>query len=85
MIPVARVGDSHACPIHGGNSIVAGGTAIVDGKPIARQGDPCGCGATIVQGSGQGTDDGKPVAYIGCATSHGGVITSGSPSAKVKP
>lgn len=85
MLPVARLGDPHACPIHGPNVITSGGIGIVDGKPVARIGDSCACGASIVQGSSQSTDDGKPVAYLGCATSHGGVITAGSPTAKVLP
>ena len=85
MLPIARLGDTHVCPIHGSNAIVEGGRAIVDGKPVARLGDKCACGATIVQGSAMGTDDGKPVAYLGCATSHGGIITTGSPLQKLTP
>lgn len=90
MMPVARVGDSHACgdPNHPPNAIVSGGQGIVDGMPVARIGDACGCGAVIVQGSSQSTDGGQPVAYQGAATQCGpykGVITSGSPTAKVAP
>ncbi len=85
MQPVARRGDTHACPIHGPNVIAAGGQGIVDGRPVARLGDPCACGGVIVEGSGQASDDGRPVAYVGCKTSCGGVITGGSPSARVRP
>ena len=85
MLPVARLGDKHDCPIHGSNAIVEGGKAMIDNKPVARVGDKTGCGAVITVGSSMGTDDGKPVAYVGSATSHGGVITSGSPTAKTLP
>ncbi|WP_208354183.1 PAAR domain-containing protein [Pseudaestuariivita rosea] len=85
MKPVARVGDTHACPKCGTNTIIQGGRAQVDGRPIARLGDACACGATIIEGAGNGADDGKPIAYLGCKTSHGGTITTGSPTHKVKP
>ncbi len=85
MLPVARIGDKHVCPIHGTNAIVSGGKAIVDGKPVARVGDSTGCGATIVLGSSMATDDNKPIAYLGSTTSHGGVITTGSGTQKTMP
>lgn len=85
MKPVARVGDTHVCPNHGTNKIIAGGGAKIDGKPVARLGDSCACGATIIEGSSLSTDDNKPIAYLGCKTSCGGTITTGSPSAKVTP
>lgn len=90
MKPVARVGDTHICgnPAHPPNAISAGGQGIVDGRPVARKGDPCACGAVITQGSGDAQDNGQAVAYLGCTTQCGpysGVITSGSPTAKVKP
>ena len=85
MLPIARLGDTHACPLHGPNVIVEGGRATADGMPVARQGDKTACGATITQGSSMGKDDGKPVAYLGCTTSHGGVITTGSPTQKIMP
>ncbi len=85
MKPVARVGDTHACPNHGTNKIVAGGIAKVDNKQVARLGDACGCGATIIEGSSQSSDDNMPIAYVGCKTSCGGTITTGSPTAKVAP
>ncbi len=85
MVPVARVGDKHDCPKCGNNTIVEGGKSTADGMAIARQGDACGCGATIVEGSKGSMSDGKPVAYLGCKTSHGGVITTGSPTHTVEP
>lgn len=53
-IPVARMGDLHVCPIpgHGVTSIVTGSTTtLTEGRPNARLGDQCGCGAVIVAGS----------------------------------
>jgi uncharacterized Zn-binding protein involved in type VI secretion len=85
MIPIARLGDKHVCPIHGPNVIVSGGRAMIDGRPVARQGDKTACGAVITMGSSSGTDDGKPIAYLGCTTSHGGAIVSGSPTHKTLP
>ena len=90
MKPVARVGDVHICgnPNHPPNVIVSGGQAIVDGRPVARKGDRCACGAVIVEGSSQSTDNGQPIAYQGVATECGpyrGRITSGAPQARVEP
>lgn len=85
MLPIARVGDVHLCPIHGPNAIVNGGVATADGIPIARVGDMTGCGATITVGSSMGTEGGAPIAYLGSATSHGGVITTGSPTQRILP
>jgi uncharacterized Zn-binding protein involved in type VI secretion len=50
-IGVARMGDKVSCPItgHGSTPIISGdATMIVDGKPVARQGDKCGCGASLI-------------------------------------
>ncbi|MFT6453112.1 MAG: putative Zn-binding protein involved in type VI secretion [Halocynthiibacter sp.] len=85
MLPVARLGDKHVCPIHGPNAITSGGKALVDRLPIARVGDLTGCGATIVKGSSASMDGGMPVAYLGSTTSHGGAIVQGSPNHLVKP
>jgi len=75
--PIAVVGDTHNCPIHGPNAISAGGVRIIDKKPVARIGDPCDCGAVIVDGSSRVTDQGKFVALNGSTTSCGGVIVVG--------
>ena len=49
---VARLGDTHLCPIHGGGSIISASTKHkADGLGIARVGDSISCGATISFGS----------------------------------
>lgn len=78
---VACVGDIHACPVHGTNAIVEGGSATVDGRPVARVGDKCGCGCVIIEGASGVVCDGKPVARLGCKTTFGGVITACAGSA----
>ncbi|MFA7433331.1 MAG: PAAR domain-containing protein [Gemmobacter sp.] len=83
MHPVARLGDTHACPRHGTNVITSGGKGTADGRPMARVGDTCACGGVIVEGSSVSTDLGRPVAYVGCKTSCGGTITTGSPTVTV--
>lgn len=48
---IARVGDRVTCPKrnHGPTTIVSGDpTMIIDGKPAARHGDKCACGATLI-------------------------------------
>lgn len=48
---IARVGDQVTCPKkgHGTTVIVTGDqTMIIDGRPAARQGDKCACGATLI-------------------------------------
>lgn len=51
-IPVARRGDTYACPIHGPNPIVQGSpTTDVNSRPVARVGDATACGAVIAAGS----------------------------------
>ncbi len=83
MPAIARIGDEHDCPKHGKNKIVAGSAQTLDGMGIARMGDACACGGTIVEGSSIQELDSKPVAYVGCKTSCGGVITSGSATGEV--
>ena len=49
--PIARVGDQVTCPYrgHGTTVIVTGDpTMIIDGRPAARHGDKCACGATLI-------------------------------------
>jgi uncharacterized Zn-binding protein involved in type VI secretion len=53
-IGVARQGDLHSCPIpgHGITAITTGSPDTdANGQPVARIGDTCGCGATLVSGS----------------------------------
>lgn len=90
MKPIARVGDVHICgnPYHPPNAIVSGGQSTVDGRPVARLGDRCACGAVIIEGSSQSAENHQPIAYLGCATQCGpfrGQITTGSPQQKVEP
>lgn len=81
MKPLARLGDKHACPIHGSNAIMqVAARSTCDARPIATVGDVTGCGATITTGTGACLIDGRPAATIGSATSHGGVIVQGSHS-----
>lgn len=48
-IGIARMGDKVSCPKHGNNAIASGDTTtIVDGKPVARDGDQTACGAVLV-------------------------------------
>jgi uncharacterized Zn-binding protein involved in type VI secretion len=61
-----------------------GGTAILDGRPIARIGDSCACGCVIIEGAGNAVLDGRPVALLGAKTSLGGVITACAGTALAK-
>jgi len=48
-IGIARMGDKVTCPKHGTNPIASGdATTIVDGKPVARDGDKTACGAVLI-------------------------------------
>lgn len=50
-IGIARVGDKVSCPRpgHGTCPIVSGDASwIVDGQPVARQGDKTSCGAVLI-------------------------------------
>lgn len=57
-IRIARVGDKVTCPKrnHGTCVIVTGDpTVIVDGKPVARDGDKTACGAVLIASQGATT------------------------------
>lgn len=49
---IARVGDKVSCPKkgHGGTSVIVSGdpAMVIDGRPAARHGDACACGATLI-------------------------------------
>ncbi|MGL4319037.1 MAG: PAAR domain-containing protein [Pseudomonas sp.] len=82
MIPTARLGDMHVCPIpgHGSSPIVsASPDTQINFLGAARVGDVCGCGAAITTGFPSILIDNRPLAYLGSPTSHGGTIVSGSP------
>lgn len=78
---LARVGDQVSCPKkgHGITVIVTGDpTMIVDGAPVARHGDKCACGATLIASqlvSGVGDVDG------GCVSSNSVAATASAPGA----
>lgn len=81
MIPIARIGDTHVCPIpgHGSSPIVsASSDTLVNTLGAARVGDVCGCGAAITTGFPSIIVDGRPLAYLGSPSNHGGTIISGS-------
>ncbi|WP_431824273.1 PAAR domain-containing protein [Burkholderia sp. F1] len=50
--PVACVGDTVSCPLHGQGVITDGGLAAVSGRRIARHGSSTSCGATLVVSGG---------------------------------
>jgi len=48
-IGIARVGDKVNCPRHSNVTIASGDpTMLVDGRPVARDGDKTSCGATLI-------------------------------------
>ncbi len=54
---LARVGDRVSCRRCGRTEIVTGDpTMLIDGKPVARQGDKTGCGATLIASQSVSTD-----------------------------
>jgi uncharacterized Zn-binding protein involved in type VI secretion len=72
---IARVGDRVTCPKHnhGPTTIVSGDeTMLIDGRPAARHGDKCACGATLIasqyvstaggSGAGSSADSSQPPA-----------------------
>ncbi|AZC67583.1 PAAR domain-containing protein [Pseudomonas chlororaphis] len=82
MIPAARLGDMHVCPIpgHGTSPITsASPDTQINFLGAARVGDVCGCGAVITTGFPSIIVDYRPLAHLGSPTSHGGSIISGSP------
>lgn len=55
---VARKGDTFECPIHGPNPIIEGsGKQIVEGQPVARQGDHTACGAALISSCTRSLDE----------------------------
>ena len=50
--PLARVGDTYACPIHGNNPIISGAQSVfAEGVLVAHVGSMTACGAVITSGS----------------------------------
>ncbi|MBF6043187.1 MULTISPECIES: PAAR domain-containing protein [Pseudomonas] len=51
-LPIALVGDTYSCPIHGSNPITTGAPHVFGlGKEVAHVGSKTACGATITAGS----------------------------------
>lgn len=52
LLPVARVGDTYNCPVHGPNPIITGSdNTTCNGRRVARLGDLTLCGAVLIEGS----------------------------------
>lgn len=48
-VPIARVGDTATCSVHGTTTVASGSPLAFDeGQPVAREGDVTACGAIIV-------------------------------------
>ncbi|HTY92384.1 MAG TPA: PAAR domain-containing protein [Steroidobacteraceae bacterium] len=88
MMPAARVGDMHVCPMvtvlvpHVGGPILPPGvpTVLIGGQPAAPIGNPCTCvgpPSAIVMGSPTVLVGGMPAARLGDPTAHGGTIVLG--------
>ncbi len=88
MLPAARVGDMHTCPMitgvvpHVGGPVMPPGapTVLIGGMPAARLGDMVTCVGppdTIAMGSTTVMIGGMPAARLGDITAHGGVIILG--------
>ena len=87
MLPAARVGDMHVCPMitvlvpHvGGPILPPGATVLIGYMPAARVGDLCVCVGppdVIVKGSMKVLIGYQPAARMGDMTAHGGTIVQG--------
>ena len=88
MMPAARVGDMHVCPMvdpgpkpHVGGPITLGAATVTIGfMPAARVGDMATCAGppdTIAKGSATVMIENKPAARVGDTTAHGGAILIG--------
>jgi uncharacterized Zn-binding protein involved in type VI secretion len=88
MMPAARVGDMHVCPMltvlvpHVGGPILPPGapTVLIGGMPAATAGTPCTCvgpPSAIIMGSPTVLVGGMPAARLGDPTAHGGTIILG--------
>jgi uncharacterized Zn-binding protein involved in type VI secretion len=91
MMPAARVGDMHVCPLvtvlvpHVGGPILPPGgvPVLIGGMPAARVSDMAVCVGppdVIVLGSFKVLIGGLPAARMGDLTAHGGSIVMGYPT-----
>ncbi len=90
MLPAARVGDMHVCPLvtvlvpHVGGPILPPGgiPVLIGGLPAARVGDMAVCVGppdVIVMGSFKVLIKGQPAARMTSLTAHGGTVVMGYP------
>lgn len=91
MMPAARVGDMHVCPLvtglvpHVGGPILPPGAVnvLIGGMPAARVGDMAVCVGppdVIALGSFKVMIGGMPAARMLDMTAHGGTIVMGCPT-----
>ncbi len=91
MLPAARVGDMHTCPMvtglvpHVGGPVMPPGepTVFIGGMPAARVGDMVTCVGppdSIATGSSTVFIGGMPAARMSDSTVHGGVLILGCPT-----
>lgn len=97
MMPAARMGDMHTCPLvtpglppipHVGGPIVGPcvSTVLIEYRPAAVVGDQCVCVGppdVIVKASTTVLTGFRPQARIGDVTAHGGAIVTGAPTVLV--
>lgn len=86
--PVARAGDAHTCPKHGGGPVLPPGcrTVLIGGQPAAREGDLAQCPKSpdrIARGEPTVQIGGRPAARQGDPTAHGGRVTGGFPTVQI--
>ena len=91
MLPAARVGDMHVCPLvtvlvpHVGGPILPPGgiPVLIGGLPAARVGDMAVCVGppdVILMGSFKVLIKGQPAARMTSMTAHGGMVVLGCPT-----
>ena len=91
MLPAARVGDMHVCPMvtgpvpHVGGPILPPGgiPVLIGGMPAARVGDMCTCVGppdVIALGSFTVLIGNMPAARLTSTTAHGGTVVMGCPT-----
>lgn len=90
MMPAARTGDMHVCPMVTGTVPHVGGpalpgepTVLIEGLFALRVGDMLTCTGppdTVAAGSATVLIGGMPAARLGDTTAHGGTIVAGAPT-----
>ncbi len=91
MMPAARIGDMHVCPMVTGIVPHVGGpilppcapTVLIGMLPAATLGSQCVCVGppdVVIMGSPTVLIGGKPAARLGDPTAHGGTIVLGCPT-----